>query len=425
MHKKFIAAALLASILSIPSITRAAENEESDIDIAEQLFLEAIERRDAGDVFKAIRLLQSLTEARPELHRARLELAVAYHQANRYQDAIRELKAVLDNDDTPDSVRLSILAYLGQVQNDQREPEGRHLFSYFLKAGLINNSNLNASQAVATGLTTSSNAEISSIGTDFTANVSHRYSRRSLLEIANTATSVEWQSQATLNSTLYSEDSDYNLNIVTLSTGPAFISPGRWHGSAFIQADLIQLGSDHLATFVAFAPQLSFDFGNFRSLLLEASYTTHDYQDAINRDYDGSAVMIGSGFTTYLPERSVGLEAGFRLSREDAELEAYSHDLIELYAAGFYSIDERLSSYARIHHYDYQFEDNDPNTINNVIRDESELQLSLGLNYDFTEGGLKHWTLNIELSRIDSDSNADELDYERNIITANLSRYFR
>ena len=400
------------------------DTSTTDTDIAQSLFEEAINRRDAGDVFKAIQLLETITENRPDLERARLELAVAYHQASRYQDAIDELKAVLDNPDTPDNVRLSIIAYLGQIQNDKKQPEAEHKFSYYLKAGVLNNSNLNASQAVATGLNTSSSSEISSIGSNVTANVTHRYVKRDVYNIAETPAALEWLSQATLSSQLYTEESRFNQSILSLSTGPAFLSPGKWRGNAFIQADVIQLGSEHLATFVSLYPSVTIELGGFRSLLLEARFTTREYQNALNAAYDSNVTMLGAGYTTFLTEYSAGLEGGLRLSTENAQFDGFSHDLIELYLAGFRSFDESTDMYARLNmlQFDYDAVDTTPGV--GVVRDETELQFVIGVNFDFPDGPLKDWLLNVELSTIDSDSNADTLDYKRTLVGVNVSRYF-
>lgn len=424
---------LAFSLLSMntQSVAETASSEpapavsSSNTDIAQGLFEEAINRRDAGDVFKAIRLLELLTETRPDLDRARLELAVSYHQANRYQDAIKELKAVLDKENTPDNVKLSILAYLGQIQNDEKQPVGSHDFSYFLKAGVVHNSNLNASQAVASSVTTAPGTELSSLGSDFTASISHRYNKRDLFNIAETAASVEWLSQATFNSKLYFDENDYNLNILTASTGPAFISPGRWRASVYMQADLIRLGSDNLANFISLNPSITFDFGHFRSLLLESSWTTREYSDSFNTPYDSNVFMLGAGYTTFLTQHATGLEGGFRLSNENAKEDRYSYDLVELYGAAYLTIDERLNAYTRLNYLAYEFDGPDMDLTGSVTRDEKEIQFSAGINYDHTDGPLKGWVMNLELSSIDSDSNADELDFKRTLISANWSRYFQ
>lgn len=397
----------------------------AETNLAQQMFDQAMEKRESGDVFAAIEIFESLLAKNPGLNRARLELAVAYHQANRYKASMNELQTVLDDPNTPENVRLSILAYLGQVSKDEKKPEGSHQLSYYLKAGLLHNSNLNASQAVATALGPSSTSEISSIGTDIVASIGHRYSRKKLLDITSSVTQFEWQSQATLNSNIYEQNNDFNLNVVSLSTGPAFISPGSWRASIFMRADYIALGDNTLAVFASINPNITFDLGGFHNVLVESSFTTHDYDAAENAEYDGNESMLGVGYTLYLPKYNAGLEAGFKLHQNNADSKAFSYDLNEFYSAGFIALDEQSNVYLKLHTRSYDYKAIDTTLNINGVRDDTENQITIGINYDPTETSFKGWTLNIELSAIDNDSNADSLDYERNIFTINWSKYFQ
>ncbi len=412
-----IAAGLLGLCLGSPLAVTAAGEE-----VTQKLFDEALEKRDTGDIFAAIDMLEALLSANPDLGRVRLELAVAYHQTGQYQAAMRELKTVLDAPDTPENVRLSILAYLGQVAKDEKKPEGQHYLSYYVKAGLLHNSNLNASQAIGTGLNPSSPTELASVGSDLVLNAAHRYARKHPLDLAGNTTAFEWRSQATFSSNVYNKDNDFNLHVATVSTGPSFITPGRWRASAVLQADYIVLGDSTLATFVSFSPGIRFDLGDYRSLVLESSYTAHRYSDAANAGYDGSETLFGIGYAMYLPTAGTGFEIGLRDSNNDADDNAFSYDFDEFYAGGFTSLNTQSSLYMRAHAREYEYVAIDPNV--GVIRDESETYVALGYNHDYQQGVLKGWTLNIEYSSVNSDSNADSLDYRRNLFSLNWSRYF-
>jgi len=409
---------LLAAMLMAAVRVHAAES-----DLAQKLFDEAMEKRELGDVFAAIEIFEALLSARPGLNRARLELAVAYHQASRYQAAMRELQAVLDDPETPENVRLSILAYLGQVAKDEKKPEGEHHLSYYMKAGLLHNSNLNASQAIGTGLNPAAPVDIASTGSDLVLNAAHRYSKKRLLNLAGNTTAFEWQSQATFSSNVYSNNSNFNLHVATLSTGPVFITPGRWRVSALLQADQIVLGGSSLATFAAFKPAIRFDLGRYRSIMLESSYTTHRYSDIANAGYDGSELLFGIGYAMYLPAAATGFEFGLRDSSNDASDDAFSYDFAELHAAAFTSLGAQSSLYARLYSRDYDYVALDPGV--GVIRSETENYFALGYNHDHQQGWLRGWTLNIEYSSVDSDSNADSLDYQRRLISVNWSRHFQ
>jgi tetratricopeptide (TPR) repeat protein len=106
---------LTLAILAVPAYA-------DEPDTTQALFDEAMADRESGKVFEAIKLFENVLQINPNLNRARLELAVAYYQATRYQDALEQFNKVLDDPSTPETVRLAILAYLGQLKSDQAKP---------------------------------------------------------------------------------------------------------------------------------------------------------------------------------------------------------------------------------------------------------------------------------------------------------------
>ncbi len=391
------------------------------------LFDEAIQKRDSGKIYEAIKLFETILNSRPQLGRVRLELAVAYHRASQYDAALKQFTTVLDNPETPESVRLAILAYLGQLKSDQQKPETRHDFSYFVKAGLIHNSNINSTpgsgQFDFTGARVTTGPEISSLGTDITLTASHRYSKKSPLDLAGAATRFEWQSQASLESNLYEKTSDFNINVVSLSTGPAFISPGRWSSLANIRLDQIYLGGNTLATFTSFNPIITFDFGNYNGLTLEASYLSRSYDQTLDKGRDSDEISYGAGYNTLFNKLASGFEIGFRIYDNDATLDEFSYDRQEIYASAFTSVSEQANIYFNIN--TQTFEYLGPEFSSNIVRDETENYLSIGYNRDFRESFLKGWTMNVELAYTDSDSNVDSFDYDRTLVSVNWSKYMQ
>ena len=76
---------------------------------AEAEFKKAMAARDNGNVAESIAIFEAILSQEPSLHRARLELAVAYYRVTQYEEARRQAQKVLDNPDTPISVRLGIV----------------------------------------------------------------------------------------------------------------------------------------------------------------------------------------------------------------------------------------------------------------------------------------------------------------------------
>ena len=404
-----------------------------EIDPIQLQFEEALDNRESGKVYDAIKIFENMLATNPYLNRARLELAVAYHEASLYEKAIEQFQIVLDDPETPESVRLAILAYIGQLYSDELEPEGSHHFSQYVKAGLIYNSNINVVPGVGNIIVNGRefflpSEEISSVGTDIVVSASHRYRRKKPFNVDGARTSFEWQSQASISSNLYTETSDFNLNIISADTGPAFISAGRWLGAIPLRVDYVNLGQSSLATAFSVNPYISFDLGSYRSILVESSFLTRNYADTVNEPQDGNLVMAGAAYTTLLQSLNTGIEAGFRLRNRSAEDDQFAYDGLTLYFSGYTSVTELSSVYLKANYrkFDYKAPDtiiDDTNTT--LVRNDDEITASIGYNLDIKDGFLGKWTLNTEIAYTENTSNIDAYDYDRLLLSLNLSRYFQ
>ena len=404
-----------------------------ETDPAQLLFEEAMDDREAGKIYDAIKLFENILATYPYLNRARLELAVAYHEASQYQKAMEQFQIVLDDPDTPESVRLAILAYIEKVSTDAVKPEGSHHFSRYVRAGVIYNSNINVVPGVGNIIVNGRefflpSEEISSPGSDLILSASHRYRRKKPFNVDGATTSFEWQSQASLSSNLYTETSDFDLNIISADTGPAFISPGRWLGAVPFRIDYVNLGHSSLATAFSANPYISFDLGDYRSVLIESTWLTRDYADAINEPQNGELAMIGAAFTTLLQSLNTGVEAGFRLRHRSAEDDQFAYNGLTLYFSGYTAIGDLSSIYlkANYRNFDYRAPDtiiDETNTT--VIRNDDEIIVSLGYNRDIKHGTLDSWAINTEIAYTENASNIDAYDYDRLLLSLNLSRYFQ
>ena len=404
-----------------------------EVDPVELQFEEAMDEREAGKIYDAINLFENILATHPYLNRARLELAVAYHEANLYQKAMEQFQIVLDDPDTPDSVRLAILAYISQVSADELKPDGSHHFSQYVRAGLIYNSNINVVPGVGTIIVNGRefflrSEEISSIGSDIILSASHRYRRKKPFNIDGARTSFEWQSQASLSSNLYTETSNFDLNIVSADTGPAFISPGRWLGAIPFRIDYVNLGHSSLATALSFNPYISFDLGEYRSILIESTLLKRDYADAENDPQNGNLAMVGAAYTTLLQSLNTGVELGIRLRNRSAEDDQFAYDGLTLYFSGYTAVTAQSSIYlkANYRNFDYKAPDtviDDANTT--LIRNDDEITASIGYNRDIKNGHLGGWSVNTEIAYTENTSNIDAYDYDRLLLSLNLSRYFQ
>jgi len=414
---------------SVDSSTSTDTESLSDKD-AQKLFESAMRERDSGDVFSSIKKFEYLLSRRPSLNRARLELAVSYEQTTRYDDAINELQSVLDDPTTPESVRLTILAYLAQLKSDKNKPDSQHLFSYYTKVGALYNTNINFAPLRGSPVyQIPDGQDTSSPGLDTFFSASHRYTQKKPRDIFGQSALFEWQSQASWTGNNYTRNSDFNINIISLSTGPALISAGHWRGSIDIQLDQTYFGSSTLGTFVSLNPLFTLDLGNYQGLTFEASYTENDFAKTIDNPRDGHTVLAGIAYSTLLANISNGYEIGFRAINQYADDPQFGFDSIEIYGGGFYSVRPATSLSLNIHFQQYNFDaastGSGGGTAPDIIRDELESRFTLGYNYDFPAGALFNWTLNAYVSRTKNNSNIDAFSYERTIIGVNLARFFQ
>lgn len=420
----------LRPLLLVLVITAApAIADESDP--VQALFDEAMSDRESGKVFEAIKLFEDILKTNPYLNRARLELAVAYHQASRYQDALEQFRKVLDDPATPETVRLAILAYLGQLQSDQAKPEHSHSLSYYVKGGLIYNTNIGTVPGIGNVFVNGVNFllpsdKTASVGSDIVLGASHRYRRKSPLNVAGAATMFEWQSQASVSSNLYEKISDYNLNVLSASTGPAFLSAGRWRASIPLRLDEVYLGSSRLGAAVSINPYIAFDLGKYRSILLESSLLSRTYSEDVNAGQEGTLLMAGAAYTTLLQELNSGIEAGFRLRKRDADAEEFGYSGVTVYISGFTTLSELNSIYLKGNYRTFEYDAADTLFSGGaIVRDDVEASLNFGYNRDFKDGLLQKWTFNAEIGYTENFSNIDAYDYDRVIFTTNLSRYIQ
>ena len=420
-----VIALLFASVCLNPVFADESKTDEAMTDEhAEKIFEAAMEERDSGKVFDAIEKFEYILSRRPSLNRARLELAVSYHRASQYDDALREFQTVLDNPETPEKVRLAILAYIGQLTSDEVKPRTENSFSYYTKAGVMYNTNINFAPLRGTD-SIPDGEDTASPGLDTFFSASHRYRDNKPFDTAGAATHFEWQSQVSWTGNNYTRNNDFSLNIISASTGPAFISTGRWTGAINLQLDQTYFGTSTLGTFVSLNPLVTFDLGKYRGLTFELSYTGNDFKRPEDEGRDGNTLLGGAAYSTLLGDANNGLEIGFRLTDHTADDDQFGFSSEEVYFGGFMTFAKTSNVYLNLNFEQYEYDAADQLASNPpTVRDEIESRYVLGYNYDFSSGYLQGWTLNTHISYTRNNSNIDYYNYDRKIFAINLARYF-
>ncbi|HHJ16533.1 MAG TPA: tetratricopeptide repeat protein, partial [Gammaproteobacteria bacterium] len=131
---------LLGMLLLVGSTALQAAQEDPEVEAQFQAGLEALKN---DDLKTAIQTFSKILDTDPDLHRARLELALAYYRSLRYEDAEKLAQRVLDDSTTPPEVRVTILAFLAQIKRDSEQFGRKHSFTPFVMGGIMHDSNIN------------------------------------------------------------------------------------------------------------------------------------------------------------------------------------------------------------------------------------------------------------------------------------------
>ena len=391
----------------------------------ETLFNDAMRYRQDGELFKSIEIFETILSNQPGLNRARLELAISYHLTRRYEDAKEQLSQVLNAPETPDEVKLSITAYMAQLSGDIKTAEERATSSMYISAGMFTDSNINLGPGKdITGVTPESTEESGS-GGQFMFSYSHRSRASQAMHIAGSIVDFEWLSQATVFSKTYgSNDTDFNLSVLTLNTGPALIAGETWRAAFNFKLDKLVFGKDDYAEYVAINPLFTYSITPDLEITFENSTTAREYQQLDDQGLTGTMTMWAIDLAKFYAEQSIGIQTGFKYHDNGAKAGNLHSTGAEFYLGGQVPAWEDAIVYLTLSGRDYKYKAPDGIISTSTIRDETELLAVLGVNHDFRTGLFKSWTLNAQYTFTDNDSNLDEFTYDRNFFELNMRRYF-
>jgi len=419
MLKKIISSACIcACLITQPSF--AAETIDP-----EALFEEAMQYREDGELFRSIEIFETILNNQPDLNRARLELAVSYHLTRRYDQAKAELTKVLNSDDTPEAVKLSITAYLAQLSGDIKDSTDRSKSSIYLSAGLFTDSNINLGpdSITAKELLDTTSAEKSSAGTLFLLSFSNRSRASKPLNIGGGAIDFEWLTQGTVYNKGHTEDSDFNLSVLSLSTGPALVNAKSWRAALNFKFDKLFFGNSPYAFYSGINPLFTYSFSNELEVTFENITTIKEYSDTpLDNSLKGTSTSWGLDVAKFYTKSSIGIQAGAKYHDNGAETAVQHYTGAELYLGGQMPAWKNARAYLTLSSRKYSYKGFE--TAATEKRDETENLLSLGANHNFKSGGLKSWTLNAQITYTDNDSNFDAFEYDRSALEVNMRRYF-
>ncbi len=414
--------ALAALVLVLLGPAVPADELQSHFDEAMRA-IEADQLRTARDE------LLALLAANPSLHRARLELARVYYLTRDYDKARAEAQRVLDDPNTPPGVRTTLLAFLAQINEDERRYMQRHQWTPSIYFGAMYDSNVNVGpdrDLVDIGglpfIVLPDSREQSDWALVVNPAITHTYNPGKRFDAGEHSGFFLWQSEASAYYRNYFDEDDYNLGVLTLRTGPVWVVPRRWRAWIGLQGDQIWLGEESLALYTSLNPGVTWQVGPATELSLEGVITHRNYWDDEEEGRDGWYEAASVSATRYFNQRQFGLFGGIGLINFDADDDRFGHDGPEVYGGFFWEAWRNGVIFGRVGYTGYDYDGIEPGF--GTARDDDEMRYTLGFGHDIQSGLLEGWSLQGSWVYTDNNSNLTLYDYDRHVVNLGLARSF-
>ncbi|MCW8889125.1 MAG: hypothetical protein OQL20_00520 [Sedimenticola sp.] len=423
--KHLLSAISLAIITtaSFPILSFAADSE------TEEKYKEAIYLRETGDTGASIELLNGILSANPQLHRARLELGVAHARQQNYEEAKQQAKVVLDDPKLPPTVRVSVLAFIAQMEAEQKKyMDNLHVLEPSISIGMMYDSNVNTGPDVSTidisggtlTLTSGANA-LEDWAKVINAGLYHRYQGFAPLNFNGQKVRAAWETKANLYSRSYSDYSEYNLDVMSLRTGPAFAAEGDWRANVGAQVDFLRLGSDKLGVFTSLLPSVTWQVKD-GELTVDATLQDRNYTRAVDVGRDSDYWSLGVSYGRLFSEGKFAFAGGLKTFGSDADNARFSNDGWEAFVGGSVVAWPNGSVFARASYRDSEYDGVEP--VFNVARNESQKSLLIGFSHEIKGNKMDGWKIEGTYNRTDNSSNVAIYDYDRDIYSISLNKSF-
>jgi tetratricopeptide (TPR) repeat protein len=415
--------ACLTMLLLAIGMSSAAAQEAVDTG---KLFKEGVFLREQGKLFSSIEALETVLSNNPSLQRARLELAVAYFRALNYAQAAEQAQKVLDDPKTPDNVRLAVMAFLAQIKLEQVALLAkRHTWEPSVSLGLLYDTNVNVGPSGATlpgGLVLAPGASpVEDWAGVLQAGITHTYNSPTVMRFGETATRFIWQSRANLYQKSYFDQDNFDLRVLSLSTGPGWLAPNNWRANVNVQFDDLTLGSEHLALYSSIAPSITWQLKN-AELTWDAIWLNKDFKRSVDDGRNSDYVATGVSYGHLFNRGEIAVQGGLHAFDENADASRFSNHGWEAFIGANFVAWQNGSVYGRLGYKESQFDGVEP--VYAIARNEHENRYEIGFGHDFKEGTLAGWRLSGSWQRTQNHSNVSIYTYDRDVTSIQLARSF-
>lgn len=420
LHHLFVF--LCISIVSLQAASvRADELDEQ--------FAAAIEALDAGQLRTAREALSGIVSTNPSLHRARLELARAYYLSYDYAAARRQVQQVLDDPNTPPSVRTTLLAFMAQINEDEKRFAERHHWTPSIYLGLMYDTNVNVGpneDVIDIGgipfLLSADSEKRSDPAFVVTPALTHTYNPGKRFELGEHSGFFLWQTQGNAYYRRYFDEGDFDLGVFTLRTGPAWVVPQHWRASIGLQGDYLTLGDSRLALFGSVNPTITWQIGDNTEFSLDGVVTRRHYNRKEDEGRDGWYQAGAASLGRYFNDRKLSVQGGIGYARLDTDEDRFGYDGPFGFVGGAVQAWKNGSVYGRFGYYKNDYDGPEP--VFDEARNEDEYRTTVGFQHDIKSGPLTQWALVGNWIHTKNDSNVEIFEYDRDQVNMGLSRSF-
>ncbi len=411
-----------AGALLLASGVRAAEVGNDELQARFQEGMAALKEK---RLKTAIEAFNSILSVDPGLHRARLELALAYYYALEYEAARKLAQEVLDDPATPSEVRVTVLAFLAQIEADRKRFQQRHQATPYVSLGLMYDSNVNvgpSSDVIDINGSLFRGGQIEDTAGVLMAGVDHRFQPGTTFSVGERTGSFLWLNQASLYHRDYIGSKDYNFSSLNVSTGPAWMVPLGWRAGVNLRLNQMWLGADDLALFSSVEPRASWQLG-WGELTWDANFTWRDYRKTVDQGRRGWYMATGLSLGHYFRRSRVAVQGGARWFDFDARDDYLANRGWRAYLGASAQPWRGGQAYARASYMTLDFKGLQPAPVS-AYRDDDEKRLVVGARHEFQDGWLGKWALTGEFLYTDNSSSVALYSYDRKQVSLNLSRAF-
>lgn len=386
------------------------------------IFQEALKKREVGEYFEAIKLLEQILATNPGLGRARIELALTEMKALKYAEARSHAQQVLDNPETPNGVKRTVRDFLVQLNKQSQT----HSFTPSLNVGYLYDDNANigpASDTIEIAGTEITLTPASRPQSDqaFTVNASltHRYLSPNTVKIGDMDAAFLWSSSASFNRIDYQDESDADIDVLKVRTGPTLVVAGKGRVGVYGQVDDIKLGHDSLATYATLGANVTFKVSK-ANVTVSGRFSDRDYKSSSSgRDSNFKDLGIS---VSYPLSDAFTLQGSVRVFDNDADDDRYTNHGTEVGIGAIWRAWKGGTVRAKLSRKSADYKGLEP--LFTVSRDDDLDKFSLQANHEIASGWLESWVVSGFYVYYDNSSPVDLYDYDRQLIGINLGKAF-